>query len=223
MIAIIQCASSKRPDAGFLRRRDGTKVYFVADPTIAPPTDRYTYARPDDLSDTGATWRQVLLQYNSNSGNNPLGLCRAFELYGNDTYRRLVERFGTDKTYILSAGWGLINAAFLTPNYDITFSVAAKRKAPYKFRKKTDRYDDLCMLPADTAEPLAFFGGKDYVPFFCRLTQAVKGARTLFYNSSLSPNAPGCLLEKFSTTTRTNWHYECANAFLDGRINLPHA
>ena len=39
-----------------------------------------------------------------------------------DTYRALVKRFGIDKTYILSAGWGLIPASFLTPYYDITFT-----------------------------------------------------------------------------------------------------
>jgi hypothetical protein len=220
MIVVIQCAAGKRPDAGFLRRRDGTNVMFVADPLRAPLTDSHAYARPDDLSDTGTTWRQVLLQYNETPGANPLGLLRAFELYANETYRRLTERFGLDKTYILSAGWGLINAAFLTPNYDITFSATAKRDAPYKFRRKADRYDDLCMLPPDTNEPIVFFGGKDYVPLFCKLTQTLNAPRTVFYNSSQPPNAPGCLLERFATTTRTNWHYECAKAFLEGRVGL---
>lgn len=222
MIVVIQCASRKRPDAGCLRRQDGMKVFFVADPTDAPPMDGCAYARPDDLSDAGVTWRQVLLHYNNHPGNNPLGLCTAFELYENDTYRRLADRFGTDKTYILSAGWGLINAAFLTPNYDITFSPSVKKKAPYKLRKKTDDYDDFCMLPPGTGEPVLFFGGKDYVPLFCKLTQMFKGARILLYNSSRPPDASGCLAERFLTTTRTNWHYECAKAFLDGRINLPH-
>jgi hypothetical protein len=75
----------------------------------------------------------VLLAYNRNPGNNPLGLVPAFELYANETYRSLVEQCGTENTYILSAGWGLINAAFLTPYYDITFSAAAD---PYKRRMR---------------------------------------------------------------------------------------
>lgn len=220
MIAVIQCAARKRPDAGFLRRQDGTKVLFVANPAIAPQTDHYAYARPDDPSDVGAKWRQILLQYNNSPGSNPLGLCQAFELYENSTYRRLTEFFGTDKTYILSAGWGLINAAFLIPNYDITFSSAARKEAPYKFRKNTDHYDDLCMLPPDARDSLVFFGGKDYVSLFCELTRTAKGVRRVFYNSTHAPDAPGCLVERFPTTTRTNWHYECANALLDGRIHL---
>jgi hypothetical protein len=39
---------------------------------------------------------------------------------------RLVEKFGIEKVFILSAGWGLIRADFLTPNYDITFSGSAE-------------------------------------------------------------------------------------------------
>jgi hypothetical protein len=218
MIAVIQCAATKRPDAGSLRKQDGTAVKFVADPARAPPTDRYTYARPDDPSDTGATWRQMLLRYNAAPGNNPLGLLRAFELYQNPAYRLLVDRFGADKTYILSAGWGLIGASFLTPDYDITFSAMAKQKAPFKFRRKADRYEDLCLLPSDTTDQIVLFAGKDYVPLFCKLTHAIKGRRTLFYNSSQPPETPGCALRRFSTTTRTNWHYECVNAFLDDHM-----
>lgn len=220
MIAVIQCAATKRPDAGRLRKQDGTPVKFVADPATAPPTDAYAYARPDDLSDTGVTWRQVLLQYNAVPGNNPLRLLRAFELYEKPAYRRLVERFGVANTYILSAGWGLIGASFLTPDYDITFSAMAKQKAPYKFRRKTDRYEDLCLLPPDTPDQIVFFGGKDYMPLFCNLTQRIAGRKTLFFNSSHRPEAPGCTLQRYSTTTKTNWHYECVSAFLDGKIAL---
>jgi hypothetical protein len=63
-----------------------------------------------------------------------------------------------EKVYILSGGWGLITASFLTPDYDITFSQSAEH---YKRRRQTDRYHDFRMLPEDTREPLAFFGGKD--------------------------------------------------------------
>ena len=82
------------------------------------------------------------------------------------------------------------------------------------------RYDDLRMLPANTTEPVLFFGGKDYVPLFCSLTEHVKGQRVLFYNSANAPAAPGCTLKRFSTTTRTNWHYECANAFIKREVGI---
>jgi hypothetical protein len=71
------------------------------------------------------------------------------------------------------------------------------------------------MLPMTNEEPITFLGGKDYVPLFCELTKAAKGKRTVFYNSAKAPEAVGCTLELFPTTTRTNWHYECAKVFVD--------
>src|SRR6185312_14489468 len=107
-------------------------------------------------------------------------------LYANPTYGALEKRFGNKRTYILSAGWGLIGASFLTPHYDITFSMTAE---PYKRRRKRDVYGDLRMLPNDTDEPIVFFGGKDYLPLFCELTKGVRGKKTVFYNSGEPPVA----------------------------------
>ena len=125
MIVVIQCASRKRADAGFLRTRNGAPVLFVANPQQAPTVENGLYARPDDLSESGKSWRDVLLEYNRRASDNPLRLLPAYQLYANETYRRLFEKFGADNTYILSAGWGLINSEFLTPYYDITFSAMA--------------------------------------------------------------------------------------------------
>ncbi len=217
MIVVIQCAASKKPDAGYLQRRDGRKVLFVADPNEAPTNAPYDYARPDDVSDTSASWRNELLCYNASPGNNPFGLLPAWQLYENRTYELLAERYGTDRLYILSAGWGLIAADFLTPTYDITFSAQADR---YKRRRQKDRYNDLRMLPANTVEPVVFFLSMDYVPLACDLTAEVKGPRYLFYNSKTPPEAPGCILKHYQTRTRTNWQYECAKALMNGEIGV---
>ena len=217
MIVVIQCAAKKKPDAGHLRRRDGQKVLFVADPETAPAGVTHAHARPDDIFDAGMSWRASLLEYNDNPGNNPLGLLPAWQLYQNPAYELLADHCGRERLYILSAGWGLIAADFLTPSYDITFSASADK---YKRRRKKDRYDDLRMLPAATAEPVVFFGGKDYVDLFCALTAGVKGPRHLFYNSANTPDAPGCVLQRFHTSTRTNWHYECAKAFVEGTTGI---
>ena len=72
----------------------------------------------------------------------------------------------------------------------------------------------------DTAGPILFFGGKGYIDFFCRLTEGVKGQRHVYYNSNNPPNAPGCLLKKFATRTRTNWHYECAKTVMAAHRTL---
>jgi hypothetical protein len=56
-----------------------------------------------------------------------------------------VKQFGIENTFILSAGWGLIDATFLTPAYDITFSAKADN---FVRRRKRDAFYDLCLLPA---------------------------------------------------------------------------
>ncbi|MHC2552376.1 hypothetical protein [Bradyrhizobium elkanii] len=217
MIAVIQCAASKRSDAGRLRTAHGVPVEFVADPQAAPADPSRTYARPDDLSDNRTSWRQLLVAYNQEPGSNPLGLYPAYQLYENRAYGRLVDSFGLSNVYVLSAGWGLIRADFLTPHYDITYSPSADK---YKRRRKADRYHDFCMLPNHAQDDILFFGGKDYLPLFCSLTSAVQGKRIVFYNSASAPQIDRCTISRFETTTRTNWHYECVNAFLDGGIRV---
>jgi hypothetical protein len=215
VIVVIQCAASKAQGAGHLRTPAGVPVTFVAHPEIAPVNDEHVHARPDDDCGSGKSWRDVLVDYNNNPGGNPLGLLPAYRLYANPVYERLVDKQGIANVYILSAGWGLIRADFLTPYYDITFSASARGDDAHKRRRKADRYGDFRMLPDETEDDILFFGGKDYIALFCELTAGVKRRRTLLYSSAQPPVAPGCKPAKFHTTTRTNWHYEAANAFLE--------
>lgn len=217
MIIVLQCAASKRPQAGCMRMRDGRKVMFVADPENAPPKAGHVFAHPDQMADTGRTWREELRSYNADSGTNPLGLMPAWQLYENKKYGMLAERFQLSNFYILSAGWGLLRAEFLTPAYDITFSSSADR---HKRRRPGDVYADFRMLPVDIAEPIVFFVSKEYVRLACQLTEAVRGPRYMFFNAAREPEAPGVNLIRYVTRTRTNWQYECANAFASGSIGL---
>jgi hypothetical protein len=81
-----------------------------------------------------------------------------------------------------------------------------------------DPYADFNMLSWETEDDIFFIGGKDYLPLFCKLTAGVRGKRTVFYNSANTPPVQGCKLMHFHTTTRTNWHYECATAMLESAI-----
>ena len=217
MIVVIQCASGKQDDAGHLRTLDGRKVMFVASPHDVPCNGNRVYARPDDVSGNGGPWRDVLVAYNAEPGDNPLNLLPAWRLYKNPVYGSLVRRYGTGRVYILSAGWGLIRADFLTPNYDITFQTQAQN---YKIRKRRDRYEDFIMVPSETVEPIIFFGGKAYVGLFCELTSGAKGPRYVWYNSKEKPNTPGCIARRFHTSKRTNWHYDCAQTFVEGKLEF---
>ena len=220
-IIVIQCAAGKQSRAGRLQLRDGRAVRFIARPKEAPQSAPYAYAHPDDIADTGESWREMLLRYNLQHQDAPaanlLGLLPAWQLYKHPVYARLVNTYGCERLYILSAGWGLIRADFLTPDYDITFSSQAES---YQRRRSRDTCQDWNMLPDAAANPVVFFGGKDYVSLFCSLTAPVTGARYVFYNSRTEPATPGCRLIKYNTRTRTNWHYQCAQAFMDGEIGI---
>lgn len=221
MIVVISCAGRKKPEAGYFRRGDGKRVMFVGNPELAPEGSGFVCARPDDPSDTGASWRERLVGYNADhSDDNPFGLLPAGHLYADRTYSRLVDHYGLDGFYILSAGWGLIRADFLTPQYDITFSHQAKE---YQRRRQGEPWCDLNCLPAETTEPVVFFGAKDYVPLFCRLTEKVAAPRIVWHRSAVPPTAPGCCFRRYETATRTNWHYECVHKFLNGELDWPDA
>jgi hypothetical protein len=208
LIIVIQCAARKRLNAGYLRSEDGRSVFFVAKPELAPPDRTHIYARPDDISEVGRLWREALLEYNEQHINNPLGLFCAYQLYQNPAYVRLAEAFGQENLYILSAGWGLVRATLLIPYYDITFS---RRADAYKRREKVDQYRDFCMLGRQTDEEVVFLGGKDYIPLFCAITSGIHSKKTIFFNSVVPPVAPGYTLRRFQSSTKTNWHYECAD------------
>lgn len=215
MTVVIQCAATKRSDCGHLRTGDGRPVLFVAHPDRAPNTGPFVYARPDDLAEDGRPWRDHLLEYNAGDGFNPYGLLPARQLYTHPIYARLADHCGPNRLYILSAGWGLIPGHFLTPAYDVTFSAGA---AEYKRRRKRDPFEDFRILPGDSSEPVVFFGGKAYTQLFARLSAGVGRRRIVLYNSDTRPDAPGCETVRFRTSTRTNWHYGCARAFVEGRF-----
>jgi hypothetical protein len=215
MIVVIQCAGDKQESAGYMRAADGTRVCFVANPQRAPAAEGCLYARPDDIAANGKTWRELLLEYN-HTGRTDLGILPAWRLYRAPIYARLVGEFGVESVYILSAGWGLIRADFLTPNYDITFS-PVKGGAVYKRRTRQDDFADF-RLPEHIDDDMIFFGGKAYRASFSSLTDTVTATRTLFSVSEASATIRGCLVRRFETRRRTNWHYECAEAFLAGAL-----
>ena len=202
--------------------KTGPGVKFVACPSPGiVPKDDYLYRHPDDPSDQGGSWREVLCNYNNTPQNNPDSLLPAWKLYRPlakpAIYRDLVGRFGIKNTFILSAGWGLISANFLTPCYDITFSTDTNVKK-YKRRRDEHGYDDLCLLPEGITDRIVFVGAKSYIRLFCRLTESYKGPRTVFYYSADLPKRGCGNLVRFPAKKRRNWQYECAEALISGEL-----
>jgi hypothetical protein len=214
MRVVIQCANTKVKGAGCLYASSGEPVSFVARPDEAGASNLGGLcARPDDpATGGGRSWRDLLVDYNA-SASNSLGLVEAARLYEHRAYATLVAKFGIERVFILSAGWGLVRGTFRLPLYDITFSGSAES---YKKRRRADDWRDFRHLE-DTGEPIVLFGGKDYLPLFHRLTSGFSSPRTIYYRTSDAPDAPGCTLVRYETRTMTNWHYECAARFIEGK------
>lgn len=232
MKIVISCAGSKvtcvKPN-GYMQTKEGKPVMFVAQPLFAPKCDNVIYKAPDDLSDAGqVSWRTRLQEYNQayskNSEDNQWKLCPAYRLYKpnksenySDIYRALKEKFGVNM-YILSAGWGLIRADFLTPQYKITFNRQADRCERRKF-VRTDSYFN--QLLDDSDGPIVFLGGRDYIPLFCWLTEKCYSCRIVYYyQNSKRPEANGCKTEGFKGEKDRTWYYECAKDFIAGKSTI---
>ena len=221
LVVVIPCAGTKAAGAGHLTLPSGRPVKFVADPRAAPKSATMSYRHPDDAAPSGRSWRQVLAEYNRAVHDNPLSLLPAWKLYEPPSYPRvyadLVEAYGMDNVFILSAGWGLVSAGFLLPNYDITFAAGAKG---YKRRRRHDRYEDFAMLPTSADRTVVFLGGNSYVPSFCALTRDVSARRIVFHYSRHAPRAVSCERRRFERGAPRTWHYQCAYALMRREIGI---
>ena len=214
MKIVIQCAGRKFENAGRLTTLSGEKVLFVAHPERYTEQDKC--CRPDDLrEDMDCTWRDNLQSYNQ-QGSNPNHLYPAGDLYKPSIYKTLVEKFGSHNVFIISAGWGLIRSDYLIPYYDITFSSQGK---PYSKRNPRDRFEDFNQLSDSSIHPdetIYFFGGQSYLPLYRSLTQNLTARKVIYHSQGSTYHLQG--YECIHYGCYTNWHYICAQAFIDGRI-----
>ena len=217
MKVVIQCAGQKREAAERLRNAAGEEVVFVARPDLCERAGASSirYCQPGDRVGGGLkTWREFLVDYNR-TGENSYNLRRAADLYRPRIYRKLVDAFGWDNVFILSAGWGLIRSAFLTPDYNITFSSQGP-PCTRRTKRLTLPLEDLNHLAAAVTspnEPVHFFGGRDYVPLFHALTQNL-AAKVIVHHKGNAPSCKCFTYEVFSCERNQNWHYDAAEAFI---------
>ncbi len=177
MKIVIQCAGSKKSCAGNLTDQHGHRLVFVAHPE-APDLDHSDghYCRPDELADMGSgSWRDALVRYNEvfvREGSNPKSLLPAGRLYEPAIYESLVSHFQPANVFILSAGWGLVRADFLLPQYNITFSRQQNVRKEYRRGKREPGWNDFNQLRGVVvdAEEVHFLGGRDYLDLFYSLS-----------------------------------------------------
>lgn len=217
MIIVIQCAKSKLDNAGTLCAQDGRTVRFVAHPELAPYDGHSIYVRPDDQCDRGGSWRQQVSDYNKDPGTNPLNLLPAYQLYRNKVYRELAAKYGLHNVFILSAGWGLIAADFLIPDYDITLNARADVLTRRRMR---DKYRDFCMLSNDRDDEIVLFASQSYLPLFVSILQSAANPVTVFYASGTPPVKHGWTLRKYDARSLYTWPYDCAADYSRGNLKL---
>ena len=214
MIIIIQCASKKNRDGYFIEK--GQRIIFVAKPNLKQSPAGISYKNPDELTSTDSTYREEVIKYNQND-LNPMNLYRAIDLYDALAYKKL-DIYGKTgaKTFILSAGWGLVSSDFRLPSYDITLGQLSKDEK-YKQRSfKNDTYEDFNMLssvPED--EELHFFGGVSYLPLLYKLINDVR-CRKIIHQATINEKKPGYDYETYPRNF-TNWHYQAVLEFLAGK------
>jgi hypothetical protein len=213
---VIQCSGTKNPRAGTFQE-SGRRVGFVAHPELVVGTGHTSYARPDDLiNDAQQTWRDRLISYNRD-GHNADELLTAASLYSPPVYKALAEAVGMGNMYILSAGWGLVRSSYLLPDYDITFSMQAK---PWQRRRQSDAFSDFNHLAADGVVPqdvVYFFGGRDYLPLYYRLTRNIPARKVVYVAAASIPRESTYEYIEYGSKG-TNWHYRCASDFVGDRI-----
>lgn len=216
MKVVIQCSATKNENAGsfFLK---GQRVAFVAHPEYCSETPHVVFRRPDDFEESiRTTWRKHLVSCNQ-FGQNSQGLLPASNLYAPSIYRILLNHAGTQNFFVLSAGWGLIRSTFLIPEYDITFSLQAEK---CKRRTKRDRFSDfsqLCQSDITDDETIYFFGGKDYLPLYYTLTRSLHARKVIYFASDKIVREKGYEYIKYAGTG-TNWHYRCAQDFINQTV-----
>ncbi len=224
MKIVIACARRKRADAGLMQTTEGTLVMFVGNPQheTVPRYPGQQFAKPDDLAERDETWRDRLRDYNKNYqkvGVNPFRLLPAWKLYKPSIYGKLVNKYGAENVYILSAGWGLVSVDFLLPDYDITYNQNINKEEKYKCRQKNNGYKDFNMLPNKETDCVVFFGGNDYLKPFCELTKGYAGKRICFYATNKIPDVKGVVLKDYGRSFN-NWHYCAAQELIDGKLVL---
>lgn len=206
---VMICAGSKFHEGEL--KIDNHFINFIA----RSNRDNYEFL-PDDLIEINEkkTWRDFVNE------NQPTLTLKAYELYKKKQYRCLYNKYGNN-FFILSAGWGLVNAEFKLPYYDITFSQQGSINT--KRNKNIDippLYKDYNHLVPNDNDDIIYIGGKDYLDLFYKLTSKLSNRKIIYYNSNIMPkNHDGnYIYRKYISNYPTNWHYQLADDICDGII-----
>lgn len=195
---------------------------FVANSAMCKSNASVAYCSTGQhIEPNGMTWQEKLEQYNKQEENSDR-LKKAGELYKPRIYLKLVEHFGLENVFILSAGWGLVRADFYLPSYDITFLQSAETCKKRIYGKDNDKFANFNHLyeikDSLINEVLYFFGGIQYLNMYYDVTSQLPCQKIIYYKSErldLDNNrVKGYRYTKYITPRVQNWHYSCAEDFI---------
>jgi len=206
-IPVLCCSKSKRIDVFYYNNHS---IKFVASPKCAND-GLNLYCIPDDkIPGYEKKWRDLIVEQNHEN------LVRGFELYKNDIYRYLYQKYG-DNFYILSAGWGIIRSSYKLPAYNISYSKQAdeliKRTEHMQWNDFNHLQDDVNAGIISSDAVIVLFSSVDYLSSFYNLTSEIKNRKKIFFKAKGIIQKEGYEYEYYNENIMTNWFYKAARNF----------
>ena len=129
----------------------------------------------------------------------------------------LIRSFRAENVFILSAGWGLVRADYLLPDYNITFS--KRQNVPQESRrgKRESGWSDFNQLrdSVEVSEEVHYFGGQDYLDLFYSLSALdIQRNKFVIHHKAILVHRNGYQYDQYIGNVKTNWHYPAAAEFI---------
>jgi hypothetical protein len=184
-----------------------------------PAQDAVHQYNPNDIIENeNRSWRD----YIKNEAQQNEQILPAYSLYKpenpySEIYNQLRNCF-SDRFYIASAGWGIVNCEFRLPKYDITFTKPKSENDNNTYRDPViaDYNNDINALE-NTVGEILFLGGSGYLRQFISKTEQLKIRKILLINSKLDNDILATINQNktFETynlnmTDSSNWHKKVA-------------
>jgi len=208
---VMMCSKSKQNNSELIY--DNNKITFKA-----ITHEVINQFKPDDdiPGNNNYSWRN----YVSNNQNHINLPYRAYELYTENVYQELFMTFG-NRLYIESAGWGIINAEFRLPNYDITFSNNINEETIRHY--EAGNYDDYNQLIVSNDDDIVFIGTEKYLPLFFNLTNQLPNRKIIYWKKNNTPiKYPipnnSFIYRRYKSNSPRRWFYELASKIANGII-----
>lgn len=208
---VMMCSKSKQNNSELIYDNNQITFKAITDKVI-------NQFKPDDYipGNNNYSWRN----YVSNNQNHINIPYRAYELYTENVYQELFLTFG-NRLYIESAGWGIINAEFRLPNYDITFSDNANKETIRHYQ--AGNYIDYNQLIVSNDDDIVFIGTEKYLPLFFNLTNQLPNRKIIYWKKDNTPiKYPipnnSFIYRRYKSNSPRRWFYELARKIANGLI-----